>query len=240
MDIKMPEWLEALQAMWQTTSLENKVIMLAMLAVMLGVLSQVGRMTGRKKYRGKTPSRTAMEMLSNLELENVKSAYQKARECSRRYDYMMQLSARLPKEDVEPEYNIYVPVDDKSELRSIDARAKVKAWIGDNPQMKGVAERSLKSSEKLLEFEKALSEMPQPESKEEFDTSIMGFNKYREVEAELVNEAIKKARPEDPKFTFHFYHRSSKGRSTAEVTKSFSSSELMELWNDAEAYSSRY
>ncbi len=239
MNVAMPEWLETFQKIWLQTSTTNKLIMVGMLCAVVGLLSQVTRMTNpNRKYKGKTANTAAMEMLTNLELQNVKSSYQKAREFSRRYDYMMQLSAKIPKEDVEPEYNIYVPVEDKSELRGLNAGEKVKAWLKDNPQMAGTFERAQKSCEKAEEFERELEKMPEAETKDEFDTSLMTFKKYREVEAELVQEAIRNSRPLRPKFKFHFYHRTAKGRSTAEVTKEFEPSELAEICSEIHKYDS--
>jgi len=238
MNAQLPEWIVKFQEIWMQTSTSNKLIMVGMLCAVVGLLGQITRMTNpKRKYKGKTANTAAMEMLTNLELQNMKSAYQKAREFSRRYDYMMQLSARLPKEDVEPEYNIYVPVEDKSELRAVNAREKVKAWMKDNPRMEDTFRRAAKSCEKAAEFRRALEEMPKPESKDEFDSSIMSFNKYREVETEIVNEAIKHARPVEPKFSFHFYHSAAKGRSTAEVSKEFSPAELIEICEEIKAYS---
>jgi len=64
----------------------------------------------------------------------------------------------------------------------------------------------------------------------------MKYKKYRELEEELVRDAIKNARPDSPSFVFHFYHSSSKGRNTSEITKKLSPEELMSIWTDAEAY----
>jgi len=225
--------LQSFQEMWAQTSTNNKLILVGMLCVVVGIFSQITRVTNKKRrYKGNPAKAATMEMLSTLDLYKEKSAYETVRGFSRRYDYMMQLSARLPKEDVEPEYNIYVPVDEKRELRNLDAGARIKAWIADNPNMYGAFERAQKSCEKAAEFERAMADLPQVETKNEFTLTDISYKKYREVESKLVEDAIKNARPPEPKFVFHFYHSGAKGRANSEIVKTYKPSELLEICSE--------
>lgn len=224
--------------MWLHSSTENKLIIAAMFFVVVGLFSQITRISRpRRGYRGRPSRAAAMGVLADLELQNVKGAYRKAREFSRRYRAVMQLSDRIPKEDVEPEYNIYVPVNYDSELSPANYDKLVREWISANPGMRGIAERAQRSCESALEFEKALIGLPEPEARDEFDSSLMRYDKYIELEDELVQDALKNARPLSPRFVFHFYCRGSKRRSISERTKEFTPESLMAVWKDAEACS---